>query len=148
MASIDLDPSPAMPRDERKALIDIQLDAIRTLTENPKCNNSDLETVSIHLAVLMAKISTRPAPEQSAVAKPSTPRAVNSKVKTWSYRQRSSTKTNGSDKKRNSQGHRTVLSVANGGLSPLVAGTKKDTRKKVKRPRLTKEEASTLGLFR
>jgi len=148
MTSIVLDPSPAMPRDERKALVDIQLAAIKTITENPKCSNSDLETISIHLAVLMAKMSTRPAPEASAATKTSTPRASSNKIRTWSSRQSLATKTNGLDRKRKSQGHRTVLSVANGGLLPLVAGTKKESRKKVTARTLTKGEASTLGLFR
>ncbi|PVH77988.1 hypothetical protein DL98DRAFT_534231 [Cadophora sp. DSE1049] len=147
MASIDLDPSPAMPRDERKDLVDIQLAAIKTFTENPKCNNGDLETISIHLAVLMAKISTRPAPEPSATAKPPNRRASNNKVKNWSYRQSSATKTNGPQTKRGSQPHKTVLSIANGGLSPHVETVRKERKKKVKAPRLTKDEAATLGLF-
>lgn len=56
MENLPIDPAHADSRTERMALIDVQLDDIKRFTEEPDCTEEELQTISIHLAVMMAKV--------------------------------------------------------------------------------------------
>ena len=50
-----------LSRHDWKELVDAQIVDIKAFTESPECTDNDLHEISIHLAVMMAKISSKPA---------------------------------------------------------------------------------------
>ncbi|KAK0109457.1 hypothetical protein ONS95_002150 [Cadophora gregata] len=148
MSTIDLDPTPAMPRDERKALIDIQLTGLKTFIKTPNCTDSNLRLISIELAILMAKISSDRPSQPSAVSKSFTPSSVRSSNKVMKTRQTSREKRHEWEKKLRDKEGKMVVGGANGGVASgrAVVG-RREGRRRARAPRLTRDEAEALGLF-
>ncbi|KAG4436107.1 hypothetical protein IFR05_008427 [Cadophora sp. M221] len=144
-------PAAAEPRNDRKALVDIQLADIKAFTESANCSSSDLQNISIHLAVMMAKISSKPGSNMPALQPAHMSSSTSTSEKPVSTLRRDVIRyirrPHSAHKRKGGGVQKKVLSVSNGGLVPVIAALRGARKKSSERIKVRRNETSGSGMF-
>ncbi|KAL2068576.1 hypothetical protein VTL71DRAFT_14913 [Oculimacula yallundae] len=145
-------------RNERKALVYSQIANVIAFTESPACSDSDLQDMSIHIAVMMARIhimanseasDTRFATSQLVVPQfhPQFSNSATVSAMADSMNGNANLGSHSASTADHGKVNNKVLSIANGGLVQVLEGPRNMRKKKMAARKLVMNETTASEMF-